>query len=65
MKKPGGVSLVLLGVGTLLTSMVVAGFLLGYLLDVWLGTQPIFMFIFGCLGFVGGLLRVYELMSRL
>lgn len=63
MKGVKGGGLALIGVGTLLTSMVLAGFLLGYVLDNWLDTSPIFMFVLGCLGFVGGILRVYKLLS--
>jgi len=59
-----GPGLLLLGVGTMLTSMVVAGFLLGYLTDRWLDSQPLFMLLFGGLGFVGGFLKVYRLLSR-
>ena len=64
MKKPTVTGWMLVGVGTNLTAMVVTGFALGYLVDTWLGTRPIFMFIFGCLGFVGGLLKAYKLLSR-
>jgi len=59
-----GPGLLLLGVGTMLTSMIVAGFLLGYLTDRWLDSQPLFMLLFGGLGFVGGFLKVYRLLSR-
>ncbi len=59
-KKPG---LLLIGVGQILTSMIVSGFLLGYLLDLYLGTQPIFILIFGGLGFIGGFLKVYRLLT--
>lgn len=62
--KARGTGLALIGVGSLLTSMVLAGLILGYGLDVWLGTLPLFMFILGCLGFVGGLLKLYKLLSR-
>jgi ATP synthase protein I len=58
-----GPGLLLISVGTVLTSMVVAGFLLGYLLDTWLGTLPIFMLGLGVLGFVGGILKVYRLLN--
>lgn len=61
--KAKGTGLALIGVGTLLTSMVLAGLLLGYGLDKWLNTLPFFMFILGCLGFVGGILKVYKLLS--
>lgn len=64
MSKAGGTGLALVGVGTTLTSTVLAGLLLGYGLDVWLGTLPVFMFILGCLGFVGGILKVYKLLTR-
>lgn len=56
---------VLIGVGTMLTSMIGAGFLLGYGVDRWLDSQPIFMVLFGALGLVGGILKVYKLLSRL
>lgn len=64
MSKAGGTGLALIGVGTTLTSTVLAGLLLGYGLDVWLGTLPVFMFILGCLGFAGGILKVYKLLTR-
>lgn len=64
MKKPKGTSLVLLGVGTMLTSMVITGALLGYVLDAWLATQPLFMLILGVMGFIGGMLKVYKMLSR-
>jgi ATP synthase protein I len=46
---------------TLVGAVVFAG-LLGYLLDKWLHTKPIFMLIFGALGFFGG---VREVIRRL
>ena len=62
-KKNKGPGLLLISVGTMLSSMVIAGFLLGYGLDVWLDTKPIFMLIFGVMGFVGGILKVYKLLN--
>ncbi len=59
-KAPG---LLLISVGTMLSSMVVAGFLLGYWVDGWLGTSPIFMLVLGGLGLVGGSLKVYKLLT--
>jgi ATP synthase protein I len=47
----------------MLSSMVVAGFLLGYVLDVWLDTKPILMVILGVMGFVGGILKVCKLLN--
>ena len=58
-----GPGLLLISVGTMLTSMIVAGFLLGYGLDVWLDTKPIFMLILGVMGFIGGILKVYRLLN--
>jgi len=58
-----GPGLLLISVGTILTSMVVAGFLLGYGLDVLFDTKPILMLILGVMGFVGGILKVYKLLN--
>lgn len=57
-------SLLLVGVGTMLTSMVISGFLLGYGVDYWLETAPLFMLSFGALGFIGGGLKVYNMLSK-
>ena len=62
-KKNKGPGLLLISVGSMLTSMVVAGFLLGYGLDVWFDTKPILMLILGVLGFVGGILKVCKLLN--
>ena len=59
-KRPG---LLLISVGSVLSSMVVAGFVLGYGLDVLLDTSPLFMLSFGVLGFIGGILKVYRILS--
>ncbi len=61
--KTKGPGLILISVGTMLSSIVVAGFLLGYWLDAWLGTTPVFMLLFGVLGFVGGFLKVFKLLT--
>ena len=50
--------------GTMLTSMIASGFLLGYLADRWLATRPWLMLVFGCLGIIGGFLKAYNLLSR-
>ncbi len=60
MAKNKGSGLALIGVGTMLTSMIISGFILGYAADVWLDTRPIFMMLLGGLGFVGGILKVYR-----
>ncbi len=58
-----GPGLLLISVGTMLSSTVVAGFLLGYWVDGWLETSPIFMITFGGMGFVGGFLKVFKLLT--
>ena len=63
MKENKGPGLILISVGSMLTSMVVAGFLLGYFTDMWLKTQPIFLISFGVLGFIGGILKVYRILK--
>lgn len=59
-----GAGLAYIGAGTILTSMALAGLLLGYALDSWLATRPLFMLVFGCLGFVGGMLNLCKLLSE-
>ncbi len=63
MKKTKGPGLLLVGVGSMMTSMIAAGFILGYFTDSWLNTQPIFLISFGALGFIGAFLKVYRLLS--
>ena len=58
-----GPGLLLIGVGSMLTSMIVAGFILGYGVDVLLDTRPIFLLSLGLLGFIGGILKVYKILS--
>lgn len=53
-----------MGVGSMLTSMIASGFILGYALDLWLGTLPWFMLGLGILGFIGGILKVYKLLTH-
>ncbi|MDX1251641.1 MAG: AtpZ/AtpI family protein [Pseudomonadota bacterium] len=64
MNSPPKIGWLLVGVGTNLASMVIVGFLLGYAFDAWLDSRPWLMFIFGCLGFVGGILRAHKLLSK-
>lgn len=54
-----------LGAGSWLTSMTVSGFLLGYGLDAWLDSGPVFMLIFGLFGFTGGILRIHRMLSSI
>ena len=62
MKKANAPGLLLISVGSLLTSMIVAGFLLGYGVDVLLDTEPVFLLSFGLLGFIGGILKAYKIL---
>lgn len=63
--RPSKSSLLLLGAGTWLTSMTLSGFLLGYGLDYWLDSRPLFMLAFGVFGFIGGLLRILRMLKSL
>ena len=58
-------NLLLISAGSMFTSMVVAGFLVGYWVDTWFDTQPLGMFICGVLGFIGGGRKVYDLLVRM
>lgn len=56
-------NLILISVGTMLTSMILAGFILGFVVDSWLQTTPIFLLSFGFLGVLGGILKAYRLLT--
>jgi len=64
-KKKPLLNFLLMGAGSMFTSMVIAGFLLGYFLDWLFETQPIFLLVCGVLGFVGGVLKVHELLGKM
>lgn len=55
----------LLSAGSIFTSMIIAGFLVGYALDQLFDTTPIFLLSCAVLGFVGGMQKVHRLTSRL
>lgn len=55
----------LLSAGSIFTSMLIAGFIVGYVIDQLFDTTPIFMLCCAVLGFVGGLQKVHKLSSRL
>ena len=57
--------LVLMGAGSMFTSMLIAGFLVGYFLDQVFDTTPIFLMACGVLGFIGGIQKVHKLSSKL
>ena len=62
--RPKSSSLLLIGVGTILSSMVIAGFILGLLVDMWLETEPMFLLSFGFIGLLGGMIKVYKLLTH-
>ncbi len=43
---------------------VLAGGVIGWLLDQWLSTSPLFLLIFGALGTAAGFMNVYRIASR-
>jgi ATP synthase protein I len=45
-----------------LVGTIIVGGAIGYFLDRWLHTKPVFMFIFGCIGFAAG---VRDVLRRL
>ena len=59
------VNFLLISAGSIFTSMIVAGFLVGYAFDQLFETTPIFLLLCGLLGFVGGMQKVMRLTSRM
>ncbi len=55
----------LIGAGSMFTATVIAGFIVGYMLDYLFGTMPIFFLACGVLGFIGGAQKVRLLTRRL
>lgn len=49
----------LLGLGGLITACVVAGMLLGWLVDTWLGTLPVFILVGIAVGVVAAAIGVW------
>lgn len=62
--KPG-MNFLLLGAGSVFTSMIIAGFLVGYVIDELFDTKPIFLLACGLLGFIGGSQKVLQLVSKM
>jgi len=50
--------------GFILPAGAVAGYIMGWALDDWLRTRPVFAVIFGFLGAAGGLIEVLRLLTR-
>ncbi|WP_319380625.1 AtpZ/AtpI family protein [Thiomicrorhabdus sp.] len=55
----------LLSAGSMFTSMLIAGFLVGYMLDQIFDTTPIMLMACAVLGFIGGIQKVHRLTSKL
>ena len=63
--EPKPMNLLLISAGSIFTSMVVAGFLVGYWIDTWFDTQPIGLMIWGVMGVIGGGRKVYDLLMKM
>ena len=64
MAKPKSSGLLLVGVGSILASMAITGFLLGFLVDLLLDTKPIFLLLLGFMGIVGGTLKAHRMLTH-
>lgn len=58
-------NLLLISAGSMFTSMVVAGFLVGYWLDSLFDSQPFGLLICGVMGFIGGARKVYDILMKM
>ncbi|MDH5259392.1 MAG: AtpZ/AtpI family protein [Gammaproteobacteria bacterium] len=59
-KKREPLPLLQTGVGTVLSSMAISGFILGFATDQIADTTPFFMLIFGFLGVIGGTMKAHK-----
>ena len=50
--------------GFVLFGAIIGGYFLGWLLDRWLGTAPIFELLLAGVGLAGGLIEVLQIMKR-
>lgn len=50
------------GVGTMVSSMSISGLVLGYFTDLYVGTIPVFMILFGFLGVLGGIMKAHKML---
>ncbi len=64
-KKKPLLNFILMGAGSIFTSMIIAGFLLGFMLDSLFNTKPIFILTCGVLGFVGGVMKVHQMLNKM
>jgi len=52
------------GLGFVLFASIGGGYFLGWLMDRWLGTAPIFGLVLAGLGLAGGLIEILQIMKR-
>lgn len=52
------------GLGFVLFASIGGGYFLGWLMDRWLGTAPIFGLVLAGLGLEGGLIEILQIMKR-
>ncbi|WP_024852126.1 AtpZ/AtpI family protein [Hydrogenovibrio kuenenii] len=64
-KKKPALNFLLMSAGSVFTSMIVAGFLVGYFFDQLFNTTPLFLLSCGVLGFIGGILKIHKLLSKM
>lgn len=64
-KPKAGMNFLLVGSGQMFTATVIAGFIVGFTIDYFLGTTPIFMMLCGLLGFIGGSQKVHRILARM
>ncbi|PLA74671.1 hypothetical protein CYQ88_05005 [Hydrogenovibrio sp. SC-1] len=64
-KHKPALNFLLLSAGSIFTSMIIAGFLVGYVIDLLLETTPLFLLSCGVLGFVGGMMKVHKLLEKM
>jgi len=64
-KNKPALNFLLLSAGSMFTSMIIAGFLVGYVIDLLFDTMPIFLLSCGVLGFIGGMMKVHKLLEKM
>ncbi|MGC9387209.1 MAG: AtpZ/AtpI family protein [Hydrogenovibrio sp.] len=64
-KPKPALNFLLLSAGSMFTSMIIAGFIVGYVLDQLFGTMPLFLLSCGVLGFIGGMMKVHALLGKM
>jgi ATP synthase protein I len=63
-KKPA-LNFLLLSAGSVFTSMMISGFLVGFILDELFDTKPLFLLSCAVLGFIGGMMKVHKLLGKM